>query len=167
MAMIDPFELKRLPKWHSKRLLFTAWARSQEFRSKLLYEHSATPFDDFQGQAPSGGAATREDSAVTAEQLACLLACLEDTEPLGGVVVEVGSYRGATTGALAGRTSRKVIPVDPFVGYGGYEADYALFRAAIADLLNVFHERKTSGQAARDWSHGPISFVSIDAVHDR
>jgi hypothetical protein len=31
---------------------------------------------------------------------------------------------------------------------------------------NIVHERKTSGEAAAEWSHGPVSFVFIDAVHD-
>jgi hypothetical protein len=33
-------------------------------------------------------------------------------------------------------------------------------------LENIIHERRTSGEAARDWTHGPVQFVFIDAVHD-
>ncbi len=85
---------------------------------------------------------------------------------IGTVVVEVGCFRGETTRCLAGATSRTVVAVDPYQGYGGASADFAHFRRNVAGLANVVHEPKTSGEAARTWKHGPASMIFIDAVDD-
>ena len=53
---------------------------------------------------------------------------------VGTVVVEVGCFRGETTRCLAGATTRTLIAVDPFQGYGGAEADFAQFRLKVAGL---------------------------------
>jgi predicted O-methyltransferase YrrM len=108
-----------------------------------------------------------DDTSVTREQMKHLLKALSMAEgSVEGVVVEVGSYRGETTRCLANATKRKVIAVDPYQGYGGAEHDFERFRSKVGGLGNVLHERKTSGEASRGWSHGPACFVFIDAVHD-
>ena len=56
--------------------------------------------------------------------------------------------------------------VDPFVGYGGSDEDFARFQVRTRDLGNVVHLRATSGDAARSWAFGPVGLVFIDAVHD-
>src|SRR5262249_31006403 len=75
-------------------------------------------------------------------------------------------FRGETTRCLARATKRTVVAVDPFRGYGGAEDDFLRFQHRTADLPNLFHEPKTSGEAARNWVHGPASLIFIDAVHD-
>ena len=40
------------------------------------------------------------------------------------------------------------------------------FRKRIDGLANVTLLRKTSGEAARSWTAGQVSFIFIDAVHD-
>ena len=82
------------------------------------------------------------------------------------VIVEVGCFRGVTTQALAKATARKVIAVDPYIGYGGFEEDYAQFKKNTELLSNVVHERKASGEAVKSWDYSPVSLVFIDAVHD-
>lgn len=82
------------------------------------------------------------------------------------VVVEVGCYRGGTTKCLARATNRTVAAVDPYIGYGGAEAEFAKFQEKTAGLPNVVRERMTSGAASRSWRDGPVSLIFIDAVHD-
>ncbi len=116
---------------------------------------------------PSAPDADYSNTAVTPVQMQHLLYALSATENLKDtVVVEVGCYRGVTTKFLANSTSRKVIAVDPYIGYGGSDEDYRHFQNNIAGLPNVIHERVTSGEAVRTWQHGPVSLVFIDAVHD-
>jgi predicted O-methyltransferase YrrM len=59
-----------------------------------------------------------------------------------------------------------VYAVDPFMGYGGSEEDYAIFQKRCDDVPNIVHIRKPSGEGARELTGKPISFVFIDAVHD-
>jgi predicted O-methyltransferase YrrM len=87
-----------------------------------------------------------------------------------GACVEVGSFRGVTTRCVAQYIHpRRVYAIDPYSGYGGAEEDYNLFCKRTADLPNVIHLEKTSGEAAREWNQErdvEISFVFVDAVHD-
>jgi hypothetical protein len=89
-------------------------------------------------------------------------------EELGdGVFVEVGCYRGVTTRCVAESVApTQFIAVDPFIGWGGAADDYEKFCHRIATTDNVVHERRTSGEAARNWNHGRVKWIFIDAVHD-
>jgi len=91
---------------------------------------------------------------------------LNNTKNLGGPVVEIGSYRGATTKCMALATSRDIICADPFIGYGGVDNDLRTFQQQVGDLTNVKHLRMTSGSARRNFLQNSTSFVFIDAVHD-
>lgn len=163
---IDPFAVKQHPKWHPVRAFYTLWARAQEWRSKRAYEAHALPtiLPESTREVPHPDT----DTAVTTEQYQVLLEAIRHTEPLSDTsVVEVGAYRGKTTRFLATNTARKVFAVDPYVGYGGSEADYTQFLASTTGLENIVHLKQTSGDAARKWSHGrSIGLVFIDAVHD-
>lgn len=164
--MIDPFVIKRRSRLHPVRVAYTLYARGMEALARVRFERCALPrrvpaLDD---PAPT---VVSNETAVTTDQLHVLLTALDCLElSRDHAIVEVGAYRGATTHALAVRTQRRVFAVDPFIGYGGWEADFAAFRARTASLPNVTHLRMTSGEAARTWAHGPIGFVFIDAVHD-
>jgi len=163
---IDPFSLKSLPKWHIRRVAWTAYARVQEKIAALSFNSTAIPIkqmnDMIDCQEPE-----KEQTAVTGVQLSYLLAALKETEPLPSkAIVEIGSYRGATTLALASNTQRSIFAIDPYIGYGGAEDDKLAFQKRVGHLPNVKHLRLTSGEAARTWNHGDAGFVFIDAVHD-
>jgi len=107
------------------------------------------------------------DTAVTGEQMRHLATGVAATESMKqSSLVEVGCYRGVTTRFLAQRTKRTLFAVDPFCGYGGCETDLAIFQKNTHALKNVIPIPITSGEAARSWNHGDVSFVFIDAVHD-
>jgi predicted O-methyltransferase YrrM len=162
----DPFAIKQHSKWHPVRLAFTAQARLIEQEAKWNYQKYALPLE-IKSDVPSMPEADWANTAVTPLQVQHLLYGLSLTEHLTDTVaVEVGSYRGVTTRCLAQATSHKIIAVDPFIGYGGSDEDYRFFTQNTADLNNVVHIRKTSGEAAKNWNHDPISFVFIDALHD-
>lgn len=162
----DPFIIKRYSKKHPVRLTFTAKARVIERFARWKYGDYELPEKLISNLHPAP-AADWSNTAVTELQMQHLLYGLSLTESLPDtVVVEVGSYRGVTTRLLAKATSRKLIAVDPFIGYGGSEEDYNFFRQNTSDLTNVIHERKCSGEAARQWTHGAIGMVFIDAVHN-
>ena len=60
------------------------------------------------------------NTAVTPTQMQYLLSGLLATDSWKDTVVaEIGFYRGVTTQALARHTSRRVIAVDLYIGYGG------------------------------------------------
>ncbi|MGD0497918.1 MAG: class I SAM-dependent methyltransferase [Bryobacteraceae bacterium] len=163
--MIDPFEVKRFPKIHPYRLLYTLRARGQEWLARHQFEANALPLID-PGTATGSPAYDAANTAVTPVQMEYLLQSLRSTEELGEtVVVEIGSYRGETTRLFAMCTNRTVIAVDPFIGYGGSSSDLEIFRERTRGL-NVVHERKTSGQAVREWRRPSPGFVFIDAVHN-
>jgi predicted O-methyltransferase YrrM len=162
----DPFCLKALPKWHIVRVAWTAYARVQDrlavlsFASKTIPSKELNVLADFPRQP-------REETAVTGLQLGYLIEAVKATDSGGStVVVEIGSYRGVTTLALASETRRPVLAVDPYIGYGGAEADRVAFLRRVGHLLNVKHLPLTSGVAARTWCHGNVGFIFIDAVHD-
>jgi predicted O-methyltransferase YrrM len=161
----DPFLLKRLPKWHITRVAWTAYARAQERIAALSFASTAVPIKLISNVAECPEP-EKEETAVTGLQLSYLIAALRATEPLSSTIVEVGSYRGATTLALASETRRSIVAVDPYIGYGGAEVDREAFLKRVGNFINVKHLRLTSGEAARTWSHGTVSFVFIDAVHD-
>lgn len=160
----DPFSLKGYPRWHPKRLLPTLVARLQERLAYLRFEDYQLPYCSLEELRPCPDY-DKGDTAVTDSQMQHLLKAA--TAVNGGTIVEVGCYRGVTTRCLAEAvTPVHVIGVDPFIGWGGADDDYEAFTCRIAGLENVIHERCTSGEAARNWSHGSVKFVFIDAVHD-
>lgn len=163
---IDPFSVKRWPKYHPIRLSYTAWARLRERLAASRFDECALPVKQIAAPVASA-AADWSNTSVTPLQLGQLLAAVEATEGLAStVIVEVGAFRGATTRVLATRSRRRIVVVDPYRGYGGSEEDLALFRSATADLSNVVHKRQTSGDAVRAWDQTQVGLVFIDAVHD-
>ncbi len=163
----DPFAIKKYPKWHPIRLWFTAQARLIEQEAKWNFAQYAL-VEKLVSSLPEINQLDYKDSALSSvAQIQHILYGLAATEHLANtVVVEVGCYRGGTTRMLAEATSRQVIAVDPYVGYGGSEADYQYFLKNISQLPNVTHKRLTSGTAGKSWQDSPIGFVFIDALHD-
>jgi predicted O-methyltransferase YrrM len=162
----DPFSIKKYPKWHPQRLAFTLQARSIELEAKSNFDKYALP-ELIVPDLPPSPNLDYANTAVTSSQMQHLLAALAATEHLKDtVVVELGAYRGITTQVLANNTSRQVVAIDPYIGYGGSEEDYQIFKGNTQGLQNLIHERKPSGEAARDWQHGSIGFIFIDALHD-
>lgn len=160
---VDPFSLKQMSKINPSRILLTAGFRALDWAAKIAFPFVGTW--EKEALSPVEGY-SQADTAVVPEQMGALLEALNASEEGGGVIVEICSYRGVTTRELATRTGRQIFAIDPFMGYGGAEADLEFFKSRVADQPHVTHLRKTSGAAARDWSHGRISFVFIDAVHD-
>jgi predicted O-methyltransferase YrrM len=161
---VDPFAIKRLPKSHPKRLLFTLWSRGQELCSKLFFNEYMLPIITLDNLPPLPDVKWQE-TQVEPEQARYLIKLLRETETLNGVAVEVGSWRGETTLYLATNTSRNFIAIDPWIGPKN-EENLRAFETKVADMPNVKIERKTFGQAWRNWCHGPVSFAFIDGAHD-
>jgi predicted O-methyltransferase YrrM len=165
-VIVDPFAVKRFSRWHPIRLGHKWLAVTAEWEARRRYSRYALP-EKLWETLPALPEVDWDSTSVTPMQMRHLLQALAVTESLTGTaVVEVGCFRGVTTRCLAAATGRTFVAVDPYQGYGGAEADHACFRQRIAGLDNVVHEAKTSGNAARNWTHGPISFIFIDALHD-
>lgn len=86
------------------------------------------------------------------------------------VIVEIGSYQGKSTIALA-CTNQKVYAIDPHQGKldkGDVDPTYNNF---VQNIINSGFEKKvsvikkTSRQAVKNW-HQPISLLFIDGLHD-
>lgn len=162
----DPFFIKKYPKWYPQRLLFTLQARLVEKEATFNFERYGLP-EKIVTNLPNAPEVDYQNTAVTPVQMQHLLSAVEATEHLQDtVIVEVGCFRGITTQALAKATSRKVIAVDPYIGYGGFEEDYLCFKKNTQALLNVVHDRKSSGEAVKTWQYPKVSLIFIDAVHD-
>ncbi len=162
----DPFALKSYPKWHPRRLLGTARIRLEERISRRSFDQYVIPQKRPEGlmTAPD---ADWKNTNVTPDQAGHLLTALKETEGFANTaVVEIGSFRGVTTRYLAQNTARQFFAVDPFIGYGGSDSDYEIFKKNTADLPNVTHLRQISSTARAQWKNGGVSFVFIDAVHD-
>jgi predicted O-methyltransferase YrrM len=162
---IDPFLIKRLPKWHFKRLLYTASARMAESYSRFYFDEFEIPFVDCIGKPAEVPEASWEDTQVTPQQASYLLKALEMADNSGQCIVEVGSWRGVTTEYLAKATNAPLVAIDPFIGPRN-EVNLRRFTDRIAQLSNVTLRRQTFGEAVRSWSAGPARFVFIDAAHD-
>jgi predicted O-methyltransferase YrrM len=162
----DPFAVKSYPRWHPRRVAHKSRAVRDEWKARIYFDEYALR-EMLWPDLPALPAIDWDETSVTPPQMGHLLRALAMTEALADtVIVEVGSFRGETTRCLAGATRRKVVAVDPYQGYGGAAEDLARFQARAEGLDNVVHERTTSGDAARQWPHGPASLVFIDAVHD-
>jgi hypothetical protein len=163
----DPFAIKRLPKWHPRRLAFKSHTMRIEWEARRRYDRYALPERVLADLPVLAADIDWRNTSVTPLQMQHLLHALALTEAFAGTVaVEVGSFRGETTRCLAQTTPRPVVAVDPYSGYGGAEAEREQFSRRVAGLDNVVLEATTSGEAARQWRHGPVSFLFIDAVHD-
>lgn len=163
---LDPFAINALPRWHPTRLVRTARMHLQDRMAGWKFDSNALP-EKMLPALPKPPPAAWADTAVTPVQMSYLLAGLGEVQTISDVVVvELGSYRGVTTRALALATPMRIIAIDPYTGYGGSESDYAIFRRNTGELPNVIHERTTSGQAFAEWKYGKAGFVFIDAVRD-
>ncbi len=163
----DPFKYKSLSKWHPQRVAFTIAARFQERSARDNFSNYTLPLISFE-EPVTPPVFDSSDTSVTPVQMSQLLTALQQTESLGGPLVEIGSYRGITTTQLAAKTKRQVIAVDPYIGYGAGETDYAIFQKRVAAFANIEHWRMTSGQGMRKIRENgaKLSFVFVDAVHD-
>jgi hypothetical protein len=164
----DPFRYKAFAKWNPRRALPTLYARLQEAWARWRFDSYRLP-QRAPETLPDIPEIDEEDTAVTRGQMRYLIEAARTAgESVSeGVFVKVGCYRGVTTRCLAKAIApRRVIGVDPFIGWGGAADDQRIFERRTSDLDNVIHEKSTSGQAARNWTHGPVAFAFVDAVHD-
>jgi predicted O-methyltransferase YrrM len=166
-STFDPFSiLSKYPKRHPIRIAFLLRLKFIESISKINFDKYVLP-QKLLAEIPVIPDADYLNTAVTPTQMQYLLAGLANTENIqNSVVVEIGCYRGATTQVIAKHTLRKVIAIDPYVGYGGEKEDFTEFFTKTKDLSNVIHKHRSSGEAAKNWQYGDISFIFIDAVHD-
>jgi hypothetical protein len=166
--MVDPFAIKQFSQYHPRRLAFTLWARWQERQARRHVQQYQFPSCVIPN-LPHAPTIDPQHTAVEPIELQHLLAAVaaEKQQNPAPVIVEIGAYRGVTSRCLALEAAPgQVFCVDPFIGYGGWEQDLAIFQKNTAGLANVTHLRQTSGQASRAWSAQPIDLVFIDAVHD-
>jgi predicted O-methyltransferase YrrM len=167
---IDPFAIKRWSRVHPYRLVYTVAARLIEREAKCNYTSYALPdvalpSSNASSNFPSFIASERENTRLTPAQMELLLyhARLASNRQVGAIV-EVGSYRGVTTRALAEFTKARVYAVDPFALYGGTKEDFLWFRVNTSAYTNIFHIKKTSGEAVKELASVSVSFVFIDAT---
>lgn len=163
--MLDPYSVE-LPKWHIKRVAMKVCVSLLERATWPFYQRAQLPHQEIASLPAVDWEATAPMS-VTPIQAAYLFKALENTESLNGVAVELGAFQGRTTVKLATHTHRPVIAVDPYYeGWPPAIEALELFHANTTKCNNVKLERKSSGQAAREWGHGEISFLFIDSQHD-
>jgi hypothetical protein len=156
---LDPYLIKRVPKWHWKRLTFTAWAKLSDLHSRLFFQEYEIPMIDRVGEPGAAPDACWDETQVTPQQALAL------ADNCGECVVEVGAWRGVTTEYLAAATDSPVVAIDPFIGSAN-ETNLRRFMERTAALGNVTLRRETFGQAVRNWNLGPARFIFIDAAHD-
>lgn len=162
---IDPFEFKKIPKWHPYRSIWTLHSRVLERNSRTFpFKFDESALRSSRHRRYDRGESL-VDTAVTAHQLELLQLSVLSSANVDGYIVEIGSYRGVTTAHLASETSKTIYAVDPFMGYGGADEDYNIFERNTRNISNINHIRLPSGSAAVDFK-GDISLLFIDAVHD-
>lgn len=146
--------------------MFTLKGKLRELEAKLNFAKYSLPIIVLPN-LPWCENVNYSNTAVKELEMRHLLFAVRETERFSNtVIVEIGAYRGETTKCLANATKRRVIAVDPYIGYGGSEADFEQFKKTTAGINNILLYQKTSGEAARSWNYGPISLIFIDAVHD-
>src|SRR5687768_4910758 len=81
-----------------------------------------------------------------------------------GEIVEIGSHHGRST-VILGAAGRRVVAIDPFDDerWGGGKDAQTVFSRNV-DGLDVRLIRKTSSDAARDWT-GEIGVLFLDGSH--
>lgn len=163
----DPFALKALSKCNPRRLAFTCYYRAADRLGRITYKSISDCINPttLQHFYTDTGIAVL-DTALTATKISLLLDAVNESNEFFEPIVEIGSYRGATTSALAATTKRDVYAVDPYIGYGGNDADEHIFNQRTAQHPNIKHLRSTSGQALGDLRCQSVSMVFIDAVND-
>lgn len=165
--LIDPFELKNLSKLHPYRLTWTAYSRVLDYYGRLTYKPIATEANRFNlVHLFTDRGSPLPDTKLGSRKSELLELAVAATESFTEPIVEIGSYRGATTRRLALVTKRLIYAVDPYIGYGGWEADLAIFKEKTYLLSNVCHLQKTSGSAFKLLQEHFFSFVFVDAVND-
>jgi predicted O-methyltransferase YrrM len=168
---IDPFSVKRWSKVHLFRVLYTVLARFIELEARINFDcyglPTIAPPANAEGDIPENPKSELRNTKLTSVQMHMILfhSCRTSAQ-LQGSIVEVGSYRGVTTRALAKSTNGVVYAIDPFNQYGGNDKDFALFRANTASCKNVVHIKKTSGEAYTEFAPSSVCFVFLDAVPD-
>jgi len=162
----DPNELKKQPRYIRAWRWRIPWELYEWYAQRTL-----KPFDQCCNVAnltvhlkDRGTAQT--DTAVTTGRRDLLLRALAHTEKFREPVAEVGSWRGVTTAALAGGTSRTVYAVDPYNGYVACDQDMELMLQRTKNFPNRKQVRMGSGPAALSLSQERFSLIFIDAIHD-
>ena len=164
----DPFSYKSFSKLNPIRLVYTAWIRWQERISRQNYDSYAMEMKKLNGYENNFPEFNKNNTAVTEAQMNQLLTALRLTEKMDDTcVVEIGAYRGETSVCLASETKRRLFCIDPYIGYGGAEDDYIIFKDKTAGYDNITHLKMTSGEARKEWDEDQsASLIFIDAVHD-
>lgn len=154
-------------RWSPQRLfLWTLPRRFHEFAARLFFTPLSPLFEKAGATVSDSAGDPLNHTSVTTAQLDLILRALAQSESLSSPVIEIGSYRGITTRAMANATKREIIAVDPYLGDGGHPKDLALFEAHTAGLENVRMLRAASDPAFESWGDQPVSFVFIDAIHE-
>jgi predicted O-methyltransferase YrrM len=168
LPALSPEIWRTKPAWSPSRLLlWTARRRYHETMARLFQSSLAPAFQKAGGTVETDAGAKMEHTAVTEGQMRMLLAAVEAAKTLPDPIVEIGSFRGVTTRALAQAAGDKpVIAVDPYLGEGGHDKDLALFRKHTEALSNVRLIKRTSDEAHASWDGTRISMVFIDAIHE-
>jgi predicted O-methyltransferase YrrM len=166
-SALDPFGFKTLSKLSPMRVAWTAESRLLEAAARLTYDRNLAAVRKQPTELSFlDRGVVLPDTSVTERQQTLLLGAVQASNAVAGAIAEVGAFRGITTLALARATSKMVYAVDPFIGYGASEKDYAQFLRTTEKQPNIIHIRKTSGAAAVDFKQGSLSMVFIDGVHD-
>jgi predicted O-methyltransferase YrrM len=153
--------------WSPKRLFqWTLPRRYHEAIARFSAVNLAPVFSNAKAKVLADSGDRMEHTAVTTGQLNLLLEGVRATESLASPLVEIGSYRGITTRALAKATQREVVAIDPYVGDGGHPRDLSLFEQHTQGLANVKLNRQPSDPAFESWGQQPVSLVFIDAIHE-
>ena len=167
MYAIDPFVVKVYPKYSLVRMAWSVRTRLLELQARRRHSFSGDRIDHSSAiEIIHDRGAELADTAVTVGQMALLKRGLAAVRNVAGDVVEVGCYRGVTTSELAAATPKVIFAVDPFIGYGGGEQDFALFKWRVSGIPTIKHLRATSGEAAKTFNAESLSFAFIDAIHD-
>lgn len=106
-----------------------------------------------------------------------LLCHLASRLPMGAQVVEIGTYRGRGTAALAlgcAGSLATLTSIDHYQGVAGAVADWSSSPDRVRETLRVFDLNLAmidllampSEEAASDWQGGPIDLLFLDGSHD-
>lgn len=164
--MIDPFS-SDLAIYHPKRIFFKAYTMVMEYLSRCIFNQIRIDNKHIDG-IPDYELGSRSEYSVTDDQMKYLLHACNFTEYLSDtIIVEVGSFRGETTSALAKHTKRMIIAVDKyFIGWTVAESALNDFRENTKNYSHVKLERKTSGEAVSLWNYPLAGLIFIDAQHN-
>jgi predicted O-methyltransferase YrrM len=163
----SPSRWRNRSRWNAARFWhWTLRRRLHELAARRTQRALAPIFSAAGARVAEESGDPLHHTAVTKGQLQTLLVAVEDSELIEGPIIEIGSFRGVTTRALASATKRTVFAVDPYLGEGGHEKDLALFREHTGGMANVRHVRDVSDAAFASWSGEAVSLVFIDAIHE-